>query len=196
MLSAKGMSSPSDNHTRMRSPPWETDGIEVYTRALTQHGSSRIRTAVCMAKVLEPFERLETIRRSGPLPQKDGDQGVEDCCRECLAGANLSPSTNQYDGGTGSKAPIRTSESFWQSHLASAESLMRFEEYGFDLLIDEDPNVRACHHAIISELRRQPGWLKIMERSLLDDEYVIQRAAMEALLAEPVRGLSILKKYL
>ena len=35
-----------------------------------------------------------------------------------------------------------------------------------------------------------------MERSLLDDEYVIQRAAMDALLAEPVRGLSILESYL
>ena len=35
-----------------------------------------------------------------------------------------------------------------------------------------------------------------MERSLLDDEYVIQRAAMDALLAEPVRGISVLQKYL
>ena len=35
-----------------------------------------------------------------------------------------------------------------------------------------------------------------MERSLLDDEYIIQRAAMDALLAEPVRGFSILKKSL
>jgi hypothetical protein len=35
-----------------------------------------------------------------------------------------------------------------------------------------------------------------MERSLLDDEYVIQRAAMDALLAEPVRGITILKTYL
>ena len=38
--------------------------------------------------------------------------------------------------------------------------------------------------------------MRIMERSLLDDEYVIQRAAMEALIAEPVRGISVLKKYL
>ena len=35
-----------------------------------------------------------------------------------------------------------------------------------------------------------------MERSLLDDEYVIQRAAMDALLAEPVQGMNILKTYL
>ena len=43
---------------------------------------------------------------------------------------------------------------------------------------------------------RDRGWLKIMERSLLDDEYVIQRAAVGALFAEPVRGIPILKKYL
>jgi hypothetical protein len=35
-----------------------------------------------------------------------------------------------------------------------------------------------------------------MERSLLDDEYVIQRAAMESLLTDPVQGILILKKYI
>ena len=81
-----------------------------------------------------------------------------------------------------------------------AESLINAEqdavdEYAFDLLIDEDPNVRASTIRALAT-RREPGWLKIMERSLLDDEYVIQRAAMDALLAEPVRGITILKTYL
>ena len=83
---------------------------------------------------------------------------------------------------------------FLAESLANAESLA-FDEYGFDLLIDEDPNVRAATIRSIGA-RRGPGWLRIMERSLLDDEYVIQRAAMEALIAEPVRGISVLKKYL
>ena len=83
---------------------------------------------------------------------------------------------------------------FLAESLANAESLA-FDEYGFDLLIDEDPNVRAATIRSFGALR-EPGWLRIMERSLLDDEYVIQRAAMEALIAEPVRGISILKKYL
>ena len=34
-----------------------------------------------------------------------------------------------------------------------------------------------------------------MERSLLDDEYVIQRAAMDCLLNDSLFGYSILKKY-
>ena len=65
----------------------------------------------------------------------------------------------------------------------------------FDLLIDEDPYVRASTLRALAT-RRAPGWLKIMERSLLDDEYIIQRAAMDALLAEPVRGITILETYL
>ena len=65
---------------------------------------------------------------------------------------------------------------FLAESLANAES-PAFQEHGFDLLIDEDPNVRAAtirsFGVAVNRLVENYG------TSLLDDEYVIQRAAMD-----------------
>ena len=79
-----------------------------------------------------------------------------------------------------------------QSFLSADEEAIN--QYGFDLLIDENSIVRATTIRAMGA-RRLPGWLKIMSRSLLDDDYVIQRAAMDALLGDHTEGLEELKKY-
>ena len=57
----------------------------------------------------------------------------------------------------------------WNTSKRDADA---FDEHGFDLLIDEESECEGIYHSF--GVRRQTGWLKIMERSLLDDEYIIQ----------------------
>jgi hypothetical protein len=64
----------------------------------------------------------------------------------------------------------------------------------FDLLIDEDTGVRAQTIRALAS-RRTPGWLKIMSNSLLDEEYVIKRAALDGLLGDPAQGVKALRKF-
>ena len=61
------------------------------------------------------------------------------------------------------------------------------DEYAFDLLLMKTPMFG--HHPSLGDTKKA-GWLKIMERSLLDDEYVINKW-MDAY-AEPV-GVLFLK---
>ena len=68
------------------------------------------------------------------------------------------------------------------------------DSLGFDLLIDEDTIVRSTTIRAMSA-RRVPGWVKVMSRSLLDDDYVIQRAAMDGLLDDKKNGIPVLLEY-
>ena len=165
------------------------DGIQVY-KALTEHGSSRMRTV--------SWQRFLSLSNGWNNPKewsialKDRDEGVRTAVVNTLRG-RIKP-IDKTTMGALVESSHQDVRKFLAESLANAES-PAFDEYGFDLLIDEDPNVRAATIRSFGA-RREPGWLRIMERSLLDDEYVIQRAAMEALIAEPVRGISVLKKYL
>ena len=69
-----------------------------------------------------------------------------------------------------------------------------FDQYGFNLLIDEDTVVRSTTLRAMGQ-RRFAGWVRIMSRSLLDDDYVIQRAAMDALLTDRQEGVKALSEY-
>ena len=188
LLSAKGMSSQVTTILYAVSAMGD-DGIQVY-KALTEHGSSRMRTV--------SWQRFLSLSNGWNKPKewsialKDRDQGVRTAVLNTLRG-RIKP-IDKTTMGALVESSHQDVRKFLAESLANAESLA-FDEYGFDLLIDEDPNVRAATIRSIGA-RRGPGWLRIMERSLLDDEYVIQRAAMEALIAEPVRGISVLKKYL
>jgi HEAT repeat protein len=165
------------------------DGIQVY-KALTEHGSSRMRTV--------SWQRFLSLSNGWNNPKEwsialmDRDEGVRTAVVNTLR-SRIKP-IDKITMGALVESSHQDVRKFLAESLANAES-PAFDEYGFDLLIDEDPNVRAATIRSFGE-RREPGWLRIMERSLLDDEYVIQRAAMEALISEPVRGISILKKYL
>ena len=188
LLSSKGMSSQVTTILYAVSA-MGADGIQVY-KALTEHGSSRMRTVA--------WQRFLSLSNGWNNPQdwtaalKDRDQGVRNAVVNTLRG-RISP-INKKTMGSLVSSPYEDVRKFLAESMARAES-DAVEEYGFELLIDEDANVRAATIRSFGELRT-PGWLKIMERSLLDDEYVIQRAAMGALFAEPVRGIPILKKYL
>ena len=126
------------------------------------------------------------------LALKDRDQGVRTAVVNTLRGRVKG--LDQATLGSLVESPHDDIRKFLAESLINAEQ-DAVDEYAFDLLIDEDPNVRASTIRALAT-RRETGWLKIMERSLLDDEYVFQRAAMDALLAEPVRGITILKTYL
>ena len=68
------------------------------------------------------------------------------------------------------------------------------EEFGFDLLIDEDTIVRSTTIRAMAS-RKVSGWVNVMTRSLLDDDYVIQRAAMDGLLIDRGEGVRALRKF-
>jgi len=188
LLSAKGMSSQVTTILYAVSA-MGVDGVGVY-KSLTQHGSSRMRTVA--------WQRYISLSNGWAKSQewipalKDRDEGVRTAVVNTLRGR-----IKGLDLGTLGSL-VESSHDDVRKFLA--ESLINAEqeavdEYGFDLLIDENPNVRAVTIRAFAA-RKEPGWLKIMERSLLDDEYVIQRAAMDALLAEPAQGMNILKTYL
>jgi HEAT repeat protein len=188
LLSAKGMSSQVTTILYAVSA-MGADGVGVY-KSLTQHGSSRMRTVA--------WQRYISLSNGWAKSQewipalKDRDEGVRTAVVNTLRGR-----IKGLDQGTLGSL-VESSHDDVRKFLA--ESLINAEqeavdEYGFDLLIDENPNVRAVTIRAFAA-RKEPGWLKIMERSLLDDEYVIQRAAMDSLLAEPVQGMNILKTYL
>ncbi len=188
LLSAKGMSSQVTTILYAVSA-MGSDGIGVY-KSLTEHSSSRMRT-IAWQRFLSLSSGWENSENWIPA-LRDRDQGVRTAVVNTLRGRIKG--LDQSTLGSLVESPNKDVRKFLAESLINAEQ-EAVEAYGFDLLIDEDTQVRASTIRSLGA-RRSPGWLKIMERSLLDDEYVIQRAAMDALLAEPVRGLSILESYL
>ena len=89
---------------------------------------------------------------------------------------------------------MRTSRIFaGQSLLTVNDSVMG--EFSFDLLIDESSIVRSTTIRAMGA-RKVNGWVKVMTRSLLDDDYVIQQAAMEALIGDRARGVPALLEFI
>ena len=164
------------------------EAIKVY-RELTEHTSSKIRTIA--------WQRLLTFDNGWGRPDvwlpalEDRDKTV----RRAVV-ANLSARSRNFDLKIMEQlvasdfVDVRT---FAASSLYTARQDAA-EEVAFDLLIDEDTGVRAQTIRALAS-RRTPGWLKIMSNSLLDEEYVIKRAALDGLLGDPVQGVKTLRKF-
>jgi len=164
------------------------EAIEIY-RELTEHTSSKIRTIA--------WQRLLTFDNGWGRPDvwlpalADRDKTV----RRAVV-ANLSARSRNFDLKTMEQL---VSSDFVDVRTFAASSLYTarqdaVEEVAFDLLIDEDTGVRAQTIRALAS-RRSPGWLKIMSNSLLDEEYVIKRAALDGLLGDPVQGVKTLRKF-
>jgi HEAT repeat protein len=164
------------------------EAIEIYSE-LTEHTSSKIRTIA--------WQRLLTFDNGWGRPDvwlpalADRDKTV----RRAVV-ANLSARSRNFDLKTMEQlvasdfVDVRT---FAASSLYTARQDAA-EEVAFDLLIDEDNGVRAQTIRALAS-RRTPGWLKIMSNSLLDEEYVIKRAALDGLLGDPVQGVKTIRKF-
>ncbi len=164
------------------------EAIKIY-RELTEHTSSKIRTIA--------WQRLLTFDNGWGRPDvwlpalADRDKTV----RRAVV-ANLNARSRNFDLKTMEQlvasdfVDVRT---FAASSLYTARQDAA-EEVAFDLLIDEDTGVRAQTIRALAS-RRTPGWLKIMSNSLLDEEYVIKRAALDGLLGDPVQGVKTLRKF-
>ncbi len=162
--------------------------IGVY-KELTEHTSSRIRTVA--------WQRLLTFDNGWNSPAawlpslEDRDKVVR---RAVIT--NLNARARNFDVKT-MQALVASDFTDVRSFAAQALISARpeaVEEVGFDLLIDDDVNVRAATLRAYAG-RRSPGWLKIMSRSLLADEYVIKRAALDGLLGDVRQGLPFLRKF-
>ena len=68
------------------------------------------------------------------------------------------------------------------------------EDCYFDLLIDDQSLVRSTTLRVLSNLRIE-GWVSLHARSLNDDEYNIQRAAMDGLLGDRKEGVPVLLEF-
>lgn len=164
------------------------EAIKIY-RELTEHTSSKIRTIA--------WQRLLTFDNGWGRPDvwlpalADRDKTV----RRAVV-ANLSARSRNFDLKTMEQLVV---SDFVDVRTFAASSLYTArqdaaEEVAFDLLIDEDTGVRAQTIRALAS-RRTPGWLKIMSNSLLDEEYVIKRAALDGLLGDPAQGVKTLRKF-
>ena len=68
------------------------------------------------------------------------------------------------------------------------------EDCYFDLLIDDQSLVRSTTLRVLSNLRIE-GWVSLHARSLNDDDYNIQRAAMDGLLGDRKEGVPVLLEF-
>ena len=159
-----------------------SDGIGVY-EALTEHSSSRIRKV--------SWQRYLNLSSGWNKPDlwlpaiKDRDKGVREAVLNMLRGRPLGLSADDMAKLVESKyEDVRIFAG--QSLLTVNDSVMG--EFSFDLLIDESSIVRSTTIRAMGA-RKVNGWVKVMTRSLLDDDYVIQQAAMEALIGDRARGV-------
>ncbi len=165
------------------------DAIGVY-RALTAHSSSKIR-AVAWQRYIGLSEAWK--KSSLWLPAiEDRDKGVRQNVLNSLRG--------RIENLNESELKLLVDSKFSDVRIFAAQSLLTAKQdaintLGFDLLIDEDTIVRSTTIRAMSA-RRVPGWIKVMSRSLLDDDYVIQRAAMDGLLEDKQNGIPALNEYI
>ena len=164
------------------------DGVDIY-RVLTDHSSSRMRTVA--------WQRLMGLTSGWKDPSlwlaamKDKDKGVREAVLNNLRGRVGVLSLEQMRAlVTSSYSNVRI---FAGQCLmtASAESV---HEFGFELLIDENEVVRSTTIRAMG-VRKSPGWLKVMAQSLLDDNYAVQRAAMESLITDRKDGIPVLREH-
>ena len=165
------------------------DGIEVY-RALTDHTSSKIRS-ISWQRYLSLSEGWKNS--SIWLPgMKDRDKKVREAVLNSVRGRSNNLGTEELS--------LLVENQFSDVRIFAAQSLLNAKmdavgALGFDLLIDEDTIVRSTTIRALST-RKVPGWVKVMSRSLLDDDYVIQRAAMDGLLDDRQVGIPALIEYI
>ncbi len=166
-----------------------SDGMSVY-EALTDHSSSRIRKI--------SWQRYLTLSSGWNNPQlwlpaiKDRDKGVREAVLNMLRGRPIDLNSDDMASLVESKyEDVRIFAG--QSLLTVNESVMG--EFSFDLLIDESSIVRSTTIRAMGT-RKVTGWVKVMTRSLLDDDYVIQQAAMEALIGDRARGVPALLEFI
>ncbi len=165
------------------------DGVGVY-QALTEHSSSKIR-AIAWQRFISLSNAWEDSSKWLPSTQ-DPDKKVRQGVLNSLRGRTSDLNEKELRSLVESQ--------FSDVRIFAAQSLLNarqeaVEALGFDLLIDEDTIVRSTTIRAISA-RRVPGWLKVMNRSLLDNDYVIQRAAMDGLLEDREDGIPILLNYI
>ena len=94
---------------------------------------------------------------------KDRDQGVRTAVVNALRGRIST--IDQLTMGALVESPHEDVRKFLAESLVSADA-DAFDEHGFDLLIDENPNVRASTIRSFG-VRRQTGWLKVISTTLL-----------------------------
>ena len=187
LLAARGMSSQVTTILYAVSAMGK-DGIQVY-RALTEHSSSKMRSIA--------WQRYLSLSSGWQTPEawlpgmSDRDKGVRDAILMSLRGRVKSLKTEELGELVGS--PYADVRIFAGQTLLTADQ-EAFDQYGFDLLIDEDTVVRSTTLRAMG-VRRVTGWVRIMSRSLLDEDYVIQRVAMDALLTDRHEGVKALNEY-
>ena len=164
------------------------DAVQVY-QALTAHSSSQIRKVA--------WQRYFTLSSGWSKPGlwmpalEDRDKSVREVVMMSLRGRSIDLPKEDMRKLVESRFPdIRIFAG--QLLLTSKKDLV--EEFGFDLLIDEDTIVRSTTIRAMAS-RKVPGWVNVMYRSLLDDDYVIQRAAMDGLLGDRTEGVRTLQKF-
>ncbi len=164
------------------------DGVDVY-RALTEHSSSQIRT-IAWQRLISLSDGWQKSSLWMPA-MMDRDKGVRMAVINSLRGRSI-----QY---TEDELILLVESKYADVRIFAAQSLLDADReivasLGFDLLIDEDTIVRSTTIRAISSLR-VPGWVKVMSRSLMDDDYVIQRAAMDGLIEDRQKGVPALLNY-
>ena len=187
LLAARGMSSQVTTILYAVSAMGK-DGAQVY-RALTEHSSSKMRSIA--------WQRYLSLSSGWQNPElwlpgmADRDKGVRDAILMSLQGRVKALNMEQLGKLVGS--PYSDVRIFAGQSLMTADQ-EAFDQYGFDLLIDEDTVVRSTTLRAMGQ-RRVAGWVRIMSRSLLDDDYIIQRAAMDVLLTDRQEGVKALSEY-
>ena len=151
------------------------DGVGIY-EALTNHSSSRMRGVA--------WQRLMSLSNGWKDPNlwlpamNDKDKGVRDAVLNQLRGRVPAIGSREMEAlVTSSYANVRIFAG--QCLIRASEETM--DEFSFELLIDEDEVVRSTTIRAIGS-RKPSGWLNIMSRSLKDDHYAVQRAAMDSFL--------------
>jgi len=166
-----------------------SDGVGVYA-ALTDHSSSRIRKV--------SWQRYLSLSSGWSKPRlwipatKDRDKGVREAVLTMLRGRPITLSSDEMASLVNSKyADVR----IFAAQLLLTVNKSVLGEFSFDLLIDENSIVRSTTIRAMGS-RKVNGWVKVMTRSLLDDDFVIQQAAMEALIVDRSRGVPALQKFI
>lgn len=165
------------------------DGNRIY-KSLTSHASGKLRS--------QAWQRYLSLTEGWNAPRvwlpalTDRDVDVRSAILVTLRGRL--PELGESEIRTLIDSRYADVRAFSAESLLSAQA-DAVENTFFDLLIDEDNLVRATTLRVLAKLRTQ-GWEKIHQQSLLDQEYSIQRAAMDGLLINRQEGIAILRDYL
>jgi len=164
-------------------------GLKIYKK-LTTHRSDKLRS--------QAWQRFLSLSRGWNKPEVwlpallDRDEEVRTSVIVTLRGRL--PSLDKKSVQELSSSKFSDVRAFAAESLLSAKPDVVASCF-FDLLIDEDNLVRATTLRVLANLKTK-GWEKIHQQSLMDEEYAIQRAAMDGLMMNRVAGEKILRDYL